>query len=123
MKKEKYLSAIIAFFMWGAWSYFVNIDYENRVISSFFQGFASFVITLFMVRLIIIFNKIFKNISVFLTAILTVTITSSLVFIGHILINTQNIFYTMLPTIIVSLIFTIFVAKKVSKKNIKENNV
>lgn len=115
MKKEKYLSAIFAFFMWGSWSYFVNIEDENRFISSFFQGVASFVITLFMVRLIIIFHKIFKNSSVFLTAILSVTITSSLVFVGHILIKTQNIFYTILPTIVVSLIFAIFMAKKVSK--------
>lgn len=115
MKKEKYLSAVFAFFMWGSWSYFVNINDENRFISSFFQGLASFLITLFMVRIIIIFNNLFKNSLFFLTAILTVSLSSSLVLLGHILIKTQNIFYTLLPTIIVSLIFAIFMARKVSK--------
>lgn len=123
MKKEKYISAFLAFILWGTWAYFVNIDDSNRFVSSFFQGLSSFVITLFIVRLITIFNKIFENNSVILTAILTVTITSSIVFVGHLLIHTQNIFYTILPTVIVSFIFTVFMAKKVSKLTKKENHV
>jgi hypothetical protein len=115
MKKEKYISAIFAFILWGTWSYFINIKDENRFISSFFQGIASFFITIFMVRLIIVFNRLFINSSFYIVAILTVIITSSIVFIGHLLINTQNIFYTIAPTVVVSLLFSVFMAKKVSK--------
>lgn len=114
-EKEKYISAIFAFILWGTWSYFINIKDENRFISSFFQGIASFFITIFMVRLIIVFNRLFINSSFYIVAILTVIITSSIVFIGHLLINTQNIFYTIAPTVVVSLLFSVFMAKKVSK--------
>lgn len=113
-KREIYISNF-CFYLWGTWSYFINIKDENRFISSFFQGIASFFITIFMVRLIIVFNRLFINSSFYIVAILTVIITSSIVFIGHLLINTQNIFYTIAPTVVVSLLFSVFMAKKVSK--------
>ncbi|QKF58356.1 hypothetical protein [Aliarcobacter lanthieri] len=122
IKKEKYLSAILAFILWSSWTYFVNYEYDNRYISSFFQGLASFLITIFMVQLIIVFNKIFENSSIYTIATLTVMVTSSIVYIGHLIINTQNIFYTISPTIIVAFIFSIFIAKRYKESQIKENN-
>ncbi|WP_228131095.1 hypothetical protein ACNSOO_01075 [Aliarcobacter lanthieri] len=122
IKKEKYLSAILAFILWSSWTYFVNYEDDNRYISSFFQGVASFLITIFMVQLIIVFNKIFENSSIYTIATLTVMVTSSIVYIGHLIINTQNIFYTISPTIIVAFIFSIFIAKRYKESQIKENN-
>ncbi|WP_419678103.1 hypothetical protein ACN2EN_01710 [Aliarcobacter lanthieri] len=122
IKKEKYLSAILAFILWSSWTYFVNYEDDNRYISSFFQGLASFLITIFMVQLIIVFNKIFENSSIYTIATLTVMVTSSIVYIGHLIINTQNIFYTISPTIIVAFIFSIFIAKRYKESQIKENN-
>lgn len=122
IKKEKYLSAILAFILWSSWTYFVNYEDNNRYISSSFQGIASFVITIFMVQLIIIFNKIFENSSIYTIATLTVMVTSSIVFIGHLIINTQNIFYTIFPTIIVAFVFSLFIAKRYKESQIKENN-
>lgn len=122
MKKEKYLSAIMAFILWGSWSYFVNIEDENRFISSFFQGIASFMITLFMVKLIIVFSNLFTNSSIYIISILTVLATSSIVFIGHLIINTQNIFYTIAPTVIVAFMFSLFISKKYQKSITKDKN-
>ncbi|BAK69891.1 hypothetical protein ACOL29_01895 [Aliarcobacter butzleri] len=122
MKKEKYLSAIMAFILWGSWSYFVNIEDENRFISSFFQGIASFIITLFMVKLIIVFSNLFTNSSIYIISILTVLATSSIVFIGHLIINTQNIFYTIAPTVIVAFMFSLFISKKYQKSITKDKN-
>lgn len=122
IKKEKYLSAIMAFILWSSWAYFVNIDDENRFVSSFFQGIISFILTLFMIRFIIIFSKIFINSSIYTIATLTVMVTSSIVFIGHLLINTQNIFYTICPTIIVAFVFSIFIVKKYQQSINKEDN-
>nr|WP_306458764.1 hypothetical protein [Aliarcobacter lanthieri] len=112
----------MAFILWSSWTYFVNYEYDNRYISSFFQGLASFLITIFMVQLIIVFNKIFENSSIYTIATLTVMVTSSIVYIGHLIINTQNIFYTISPTIIVAFIFSIFIAKRYKESQIKENN-
>ncbi|MDN5111573.1 hypothetical protein PJV97_04325 [Aliarcobacter butzleri] len=122
MRKEKYISAIFAFVLWGSWSYFVNIEDENRFISSFFQGMASFIITLFMVRLIIVFSNMFTNSSIYIISILTILATSSIVFIGHLIINTQNIFYTIAPTVIVAFMFSLFIAKKYQKSITKDKN-
>jgi ABC-type antimicrobial peptide transport system permease subunit len=123
-KSYKYLSAILAFILWGTWAYFMNINSSNTFISAIAQGLASFIITLIMIKMIEFFYDLFpKNkLYFFVPSFITVFITSSFVVIIHILVQTENIVYTVLPTVIVALLFALFTTKKIYKLNIKKEN-
>lgn len=124
LKSYNYTSAILAFFLWGTWAYFMNIDSSNNFISAFAQGIASFIITLIMIKIIEYFYYLLpKNkFSFILPSIITVFITSSFVVFIHIYINTQNILITVFPTVIVAFLFALFTTKKISDNTIKKEN-
>lgn len=124
LKSYNYTSAILAFFLWGTWAYFMNIDSSNNFISAFAQGIASFIITLIMIKIIEYFYYLLpKNkFSFILPSIITVFITSSFVVSIHIYINTQNILITVFPTVIVAFLFALFTTKKISDNTIKKEN-
>lgn len=117
LKLYNYISAILAFILWGTWAYFMNIESSNNLLSATTQGISSFVITLIMIKIIKYFYNLFpKNKFYFIfPSLITVFITSSFVVGIHVFINTQNILITVLPTVIVAFLFALFTTKKISK--------
>jgi hypothetical protein len=124
LKSYNYLSAMLAFVLWGTWAYFINIDSNNNFISAFSQGIASFIITLMMIKSVQYFYNIFPKNRLFfvLPSIITVGITSSVVVGIHLMVKTQNILFTVFPTVIVALLFALYTTKKISTKIIKKEN-
>jgi hypothetical protein len=124
LKSYNYISAILAFILWGTWAYFINIDSSNSIISAIAQGIASFIITLVMIKIIEYFYNLFpKNKFYFvLPSIITVLITSSFVIGIHIFIDTQNILFTVLPTVIIAFLFALFTTRKISNYTKKKEN-
>lgn len=122
LNKFKYISSLLAFIIWSIWTYFVNLQSDHVLISSLTQGVYSAVVTLFMISLIQYFyNLLPKNgIYFILPSIFTVTITTILIVCIHLLINTYDVFYTVLPTIFVAFLFSLYTTRQL---NIKEQNV
>lgn len=122
LNKFKYISSLLAFIIWSIWAYFVNLQSDHVLISSMTQGVYSAVVTLFMISLIQYFyNLLPKNrIYFILPSIFTVTITTILIVCIHLLINTYDVFYTVLPTIFVAFLFSLYTTKQLTKK---EQNV
>ncbi len=114
LKSYKYTSAILAFILWSVWAYFINIESDNNMVSAFAQGASSFFITLMMIKLIEFFYNFFpKNRWFFiLPSIVTVGLTSSFVVFIHMWIDTANIFFTVLPTVMVSFLFALYTTRK-----------
>lgn len=117
--KTKYLfnilSAFFAFLLWGSWAYFINQNIKSALI----QGVASFIITIFLIKCV---TKIFNFLTLssarfFLPTSITILITTSSLTIIHFLFDTQNIFYTIFPPVIVATIFCFFVTAKLEKIN------
>ncbi len=114
-KKYNYISAFLAFLLWSAWAFFINIDSENVIISALSQGVASFIITLIMIKLLVYFYKMFPKGDWYfiLPSLVTVGVTSSFVVFIHFMVHTKNIFYTVLPTVIIALLFALYTTKKI----------
>lgn len=114
-KKYNYVSAFLAFLLWGAWAYYVNIESHNVLLSALSQGIASAIITLIMIKLLTYFYKLFPKNGWFfiLPSLITVGITSSFVVLIHFIVDTKNIFYTVLPTVIVAFLFALYTTKKI----------
>ncbi len=114
-KKYNYISAFLAFILWSVWAFFINIDSENVIISALSQGVASFIITLIMIKLLLYFYKIFPKGGCYfiLPSLATVGFTSSCVVLIHFMVHTKNIFYTVLPTVIIALLFALYTTKKI----------
>ena len=109
-------SAVLAFFLWGGWAYFVN---ERSIVSSGFaagltQGLASGLITLIMVRAISVLIRTLPvdGIAVILPAFIIVTITSTGLVLLHSLSGTPNILYTIAPVISVAFAFCVVTTLK-----------
>ena len=120
--KFSYISSLLAFLIWSIWTYIINIEGDNTFLSSIVQGIYSAIITLFMVYLIKFFYNILpkKKRYFVLPSVFTVIITTSFITLIHIFINTHNIIYTILPTIFVAFIFSLYTTQKLKKK---EQNV
>jgi len=114
-KKYNYISAFLAFLLWGAWAYLVNIDSHNVIVSALSQGIASAIITLIIIKLLVYFYRLFPKNGWFfiLPSFVTVGITSSFVVLIHFVVDTENIFYTVLPTVIVAFLFALYTTKKI----------
>ena len=117
-QKFNFLSAILAFFIWGSWACYVNNNSSyHGLVSGITQGAASFAITLFIAHAVTrFFNLLPKTAIVFiLPSVLTICITGSALFVIHSLIQTPRIFYTIAPAITVAFIFCLFVTLKLRK--------
>lgn len=124
-KYYNYISAFLAFFLWGFWAYYVNIESPNNLISAVAQGTASSIITLIMIKLIKFFYNVFPKSRLYfvLPSIITVGITSSFVVYMHILVNTKNIFYTVFPTIVIAFLFALYTTVKISRYIVQEERL
>ena len=114
-KNYNYISAFLAFLLWSAWAFFINVESDNVIISALSQGVASFIITLIMIKLLVYFYKLFPKGGWYfiLPSLATVGITSSFVVLIHFMVHTENIFYTVLPTVFVALLFALYTTKKI----------
>jgi hypothetical protein len=124
LKSYSSLSAVLAFILWGTWAYIMNIDSNNNLISAFSQGIVSFIITLIIIKIIEYFYNLFPKNKLFfiLPSIITISITSSFVVGIHVIVNTQNILFTVFPTVIVAFLFALYTTKKISIQTIKKEN-
>jgi hypothetical protein len=124
LKSYSSLSAVLAFILWGTWAYIMNIDSNNNLISAFSQGIVSFIITLIIIKIIEYFYNLFPKNKLFfiLPSIITISITSSFVVGIHVIVNTQNILFTVFPTVIVAFLFALHTTKKISIQTIKKEN-
>jgi hypothetical protein len=120
------LSALLAFFLWGGWAYYVNgsTDITRGLISGLTQGTASFIITLVMVHLVTwFFNHLPGNfLQTLLVAFFTVSITGSCLVGIHLLVGTPKIFYTISPALSVAFAFCWYTAYKLRKSSDKRSS-
>ncbi len=120
-----YLSAFIAFTLWGCWAYYINNSYSTNsgIISGLAQGAASFMITLFMVHFVTyLYGKFSHPVSkLLLPAIVTVCITSICLIILHILVGTPQVFYTVSPALSIAFSFCLYTTFKIHKINQMKN--
>ena len=114
-KRYNFISEFLEFVLWSAWAFFINIDSKNVIISALSQGVASFIITFIMIKLLVYFYKMFPKGGWYfiLPSLVTVGVTSSFVVLIHFMIHTKNIFYTVLPTVIIALLFALYTTKKI----------
>jgi len=109
------LSALLAFFIWGGWSFYINdAIIIVRVTSGLVQGISSFIITLVMVKIVTwLYYKInFTPLSLILPAMLTVLFTGSGLITIHYVFGTPYILKTVTPALSVALIFCIYTSYK-----------
>ncbi len=111
-------SALFAFLLWGGWAYYIN----KNIISSLTQGTASFVITLFLVRAISTLYGSLSNktdntlLPIILPAVITVSFTTTFLYIAHIIAGTAHIIKTIAPALLVAFLFCLFTAYKIKTK-------
>ena len=112
----RFLSAALAFLLWGAWAFYINGDYDftTRTTSALTQGSASFIITLIMVSMVtLIYNALPDNaLRLMLPAFITVLCTGSLLYLVHYLVGTPRIIHTIAPPLTVAFLFCIFTSFK-----------
>ena len=107
-----FISACLAFLLWGGWAYYINTSDSNNygTISAIAQGTASFLITIFMVHVVtFLFHRFEQPLSkMLLPAIITVSFTSTCLVIIHLLIGTPHIFITITPAHTIAVSFFLF---------------
>ena len=112
----KLVSAFSAFVLWGGWAFYINggFGFKARVVSGLAQGLASFLITLFMIRVVTwIFCLLPDNFFQYLLpGLITVSFTGTCLFFMHYRLGTPNIVYTIAPALSVAFIFCVFTAFK-----------
>jgi len=114
-KKYNLLSASLAFFIWGGWSFYINdASLFSRVTSGLAQGISSFIITLIMVKIItwFYFKLNFSRLRFILPAIATVFCTGSVLVTIHYVIGTPYILKTVTPALSVAFIFCLYTSYK-----------
>ena len=120
-----FMSAALAFLLWGCWAYFVNESSvpSSGLVSGITQGAASFIITLVMVRIItFLFRRLPTNgIAQLLPAFATMCITSSFLVAAHCIVETPNIIRTITPALCVGFVFCIITTLQL-RKNVTSLN-
>ena len=115
--KFNFISASIAFVLWGSWAYYINNSGNSGIISGIAQGLASFVITICMIHIVTwFFNYLPKtSVTLILPSVLTICITGSALFIVHFLVGTPRILHTIWLPLTIAFIFCLFVTIKLKK--------
>jgi hypothetical protein len=116
--KYNFTMAIVAFFFWGGWSYYINTSEQNSgLLYGVVQGTISFLMTLIMVYIVtFIFNNIKnKSLRLFSPAFIICSVMTILLTTVHYLIDTPFILYTIAPSIAMAFVFCIITALKLNK--------
>lgn len=105
------LSAFGAFLLWGGWAWYVNGPGSAAgLLSGVTQGAFSFCMTLVLVYLVTHMRGYFATDSarLLLPPVLTVCATTALLVLIHWAISTPRLLATILPTVSVALLFSLF---------------
>jgi hypothetical protein len=113
----------LAFLIWGSWTYYINYNTPNDLISALVQGIYSAIMTLLIIHLVTYFYNLLpkSNLYFLLPALFTLVITSAIIVSIHLLIKTSNIFYTIAPALTISFLFSLFTTKKISNNSNNSN--
>jgi hypothetical protein len=114
MLKKQYniISAILAFLIWGGWSYFVNYS----MVSAFCQGVFSFLITLIMIKAVDLLSRLFNGFfKIVLPTFIISCVTFCILYLMHSFIGTMNILITIMPPVLVGFFFCLFTSIKFNK--------
>ena len=114
-KQYNLLSASLAFFIWGGWSFYINdASIFFRVTSGLVQGISSFIITLTMVKIVAWFyyKLHFTKLRFILPAMVTIFCTGSVLIAIHYIIGTPYILKTVTPALSVAFIFCLYTSYK-----------
>ncbi|MEZ6069698.1 MAG: hypothetical protein R3C10_05355 [Pirellulales bacterium] len=118
------VSAMLAFFLWGGWAYFVNshtaaIDGAPPLTAALTQGTGSFIITLLMVRSVTwLYRRLPATpLRLVLPALFTVLVTGSCLATAHALVGTPNIVGTITPGLTVAFAFNVYTTIKLWRRD------
>ena len=121
-KRYNLLSAFLAFILWGGWAFWINREFgeSTQIVSALTQGTASFLITLVMVRIVSwVYNRTGHGvIGLFLSPVITVFFTGSLLVMVHRIVGTPEIVKTVTPALTVAFGFCLFTAFQLHSKSI-----
>jgi len=111
------ISALLAFLLWGGWTYLVNISGDNVHLSALVQGSYSAVMTLAIVCIVHYFYQLLPKGRLFflLPSVISVTLTTILIVVIHLSIDTYDIFYTVLPTVVVAFVFSLYTTHNIKQ--------
>ena len=113
-------SALGAFALWGGWAYYVNqrASFHEGLVAGLAQGASSLVFTIFMIRLVGWFSARVERraqsraVMIILPALLTISLTGSILTMVHLLARTPNLLATIAPVIMVSLAYALLTSYK-----------
>lgn len=124
MPANRYISAAIAFVVWGGWAFYVNSGSSmyGGLIAALTQGCASFIITLLMVHSVNSLRTLFDDslTKLLVPPMMTVACTASGLFLVHKLASTANIITTIAPALSVAFAFCVFTSYQLSQADKKE---
>jgi hypothetical protein len=122
----KLVSAVAAFLTWGGWAWCVNAgDGEgSRLLTAFAQGVSSFVITLVIVALVTRLYHYFQHpmARLWMSAIVTVTLTATLLVVVHLLVGTEQLLFTILPPSAVAFLFCLLTTFKLHRFDLSRSS-
>ncbi len=113
-------SAVLGFIMWGGWAYYINGGHGigTRITAGLAQGTATFVITLFMIKLVTFFYMKLPGFGIFrliLPSVFTIAITGTCLTLIHVCIGTPNIFLTVAPALTMAFLFCLYTTFKLKR--------
>jgi len=118
----KATSALLAFFIWGSWAWYVNAQSANAattppIVSGFAHGCGSAAITLVIVRAVTTLFRMLINhpLRTVLPALITTLTTGSCVAFVHQSIGTSNIVGTVVPGMMVAFGYNLATTLKLEK--------
>jgi hypothetical protein len=120
----KVTSAVLAFFIWGGWGYFVNSRSPNPesaspIISGLIQGFGSSMVTLIMLKSVThLYHWLAPHpLRLILPAVMTTTATVSCMTVAHLLAGTSHLLATIAPGLVVAFCFNLVTAIGLSRSD------
>ena len=112
-------SALLAFLLWGGWAWYVNgaDDDWHTLLTALAQGTSSFLITLVLVALVTRLYHVFEHpvARLWLPTLVTVALSVSMLILVHLWVETDKLFFTILPPSTVAFLFCMFTTFKLQK--------
>ncbi len=122
----QYISASLAFLLWGGWAYFINSGTTSTsgIVPAITQGSYSFIITLLMTHFITFqYNRIPAGVwRTFLPPVITISLTGTLLVFIHKLVGTPEILFTVTPALSIALLFSFYTVYKLHSSSPHERS-
>ena len=110
------ISAILAFFLWGSWAYYINKSEVSHIgfVSGVTQGVASFVTTLIVVYIVTSIYNFFPNklLRLLMPTVITVACIGGFLILVHSLAGTPRILATVSPSLAIGSLFCVLTTYK-----------